>query len=202
MLPSLYACTSCGHTFPFAHREASYYLAVDGVPLGQQVSGARLFQVPVRPGWCKDCGDVCLVEDIAPLRAFEDALGAVRSGRAVEYPTQTENLTPELAREEVEAFLRWRMDRRHAPRALCCGGLNYQLLDVPQPLLKHAECDFGVVEAQYFFPGSYCGPGPGVLAPANIPIFGAEGERLGTMTWVDRETGIWQVTPAAYPVQE
>ncbi len=125
MLPSHYACTSCGERFEFTHREALYYFNFDAIPLGSQLSGTDLFTVPVRPGWCKNCATVCLVEDIAPVRAFEDAYGATRAGRAVEYPSATEHLNPQQAQDEMTTYLRWRLGRRHPARALCCGRANY-----------------------------------------------------------------------------
>ncbi|WP_431257832.1 hypothetical protein ACQ86G_25040 [Roseateles chitinivorans] len=202
MLPSHYTCTSCGENFEFATREARYHFNRGGDPLGSQISGAKVFHAPLRPGWCKDCATICTVEDIATIRAFEDAYGAVKAGRAVEYPAETENLTREMAMDEVGAFLRWRLERRHAPRALCCGGSNYQLLDVPQPLLKHAGCDFGVIEPRYFMSGPYNGPGPGAYGPANFPLLSEEGDLIGLLTWFDQETGLWKVTAAEYPVHD
>lgn len=199
MLPSHYACTSCGERFVFADREALYYFNFDRVPLGNQLPGTDLFSVPVRPGWCKDCSNVCLVEDIAPVRAFENAYGAVKAGRVLTYPAAMENLTRQKAEDKMEAFLRWRMSRRHAPRALCCGRSNFQFLDIAQPLLKHAECDFGVVESQYIFPGSYNGPGPGVWSAANIRVYNGEGDLIGLLTWRDQKSDIWKMAPAAYP---
>jgi len=199
MLPSSYACTSCGERFEFAHRDAVYHFNSDSAPIGGQVPGADLFPVPVRPGWCKSCATVCLVEDIAPVRAFEDAYGAVRVGRAVEYPLATEVLDPQQAQDELATYLRWRLGRRHPPRALCYGRTNYQLLDVAQPLLKHAGCDFGVVEPQFLLLGSYNGPGPGVYSPANIPVYDSEGSLIGLLTWRPRGSDTWDVEPTEYP---
>src|SRR5262249_26076231 len=147
----------------FAQREARYYFDFDSAPLGNQLSGGDLADVPVRPGWCKTCSKVCLVEHIEPLRVFEDAYGFGRTGKPVQYPIDTEHLHPQEALDALEAFLKWRMERRHLARALCCGGTHFQFLDVAQPLLKHQECDFGVVEARYLFSG-YNGPGPGVYS--------------------------------------
>lgn len=201
MLPSHYACTGCGERFEFAHRDALYYFDFDPAPLGSQVSSVDLFHVPVRPGWCKTCATVCLVEDIAPVRAFEDAHGAVRGGRTVEYPSATEFLSPLQAHDEIAAYLQWRLGRRHPSRALCCGGTNYQLLDVAQPLLKHADCESGVVEAQYLI-GSYNGPGAGVYSPANIRVYNREGLLIGLLTWRARGSDVWDVVRAEYPRAE
>jgi len=199
MLPSHYACTSCGERFEFAHREAVYYFNFDSAPIGSQVRGADLFAVPVRPGWCKSCATVCLVEDIAPVRAFADAYGTVRAGRAVEYPSATEFLDLQQAQDEIATYLRWRLGRRHPPRALCCGRTNYQLLDVAQPLIKHAECDFGVVEPRLLFPGPHNGPGPGVYSPANIRVYDSEGCLIGLLTWRPRNSETWDVALTEYP---
>lgn len=198
LLPNYYACTGCGEVFHFAHREACYYFNFDSTPLCGQLSGADLVDIPVCPGWCKECSKVCLVEHIEPVRAFEDAYGLVRGGKPVEYPLATKFLSPQQARDALEAFLKWRMQRRHPARALCCGGTNYQLLDVVQPLLKHQECDFGVVEACYVFSG-YNGPGPGVYSAANIPVYTSEGELMACLTWRVRGSEIWDVASAGYP---
>lgn len=198
MLPNYYACSGCDETFHFANRTASYLFDASSQLAGGRTPRARLFDIPVRSGWCKHCAALCLVEDIAPVRAFEDAYGAVKAGKVVEYPTPTENLSAPEAIAVTEAFLRWRMNRRSAPRALCCGRSDYQLLDVPQPLIKHAECDFGTVGPRYVF-SSFCGSGPGVYSPANIPVHDGEGELIGLMTMWDRETDTWEVAPLAYP---
>ncbi|WP_143094007.1 hypothetical protein ABL840_01665 [Variovorax sp. NFACC27] len=65
-------------------------------------------------------------------------------------------------------------------------------------MLKHSECDFGVIEAQYVFPGSYNGLGPGVNSPANIRILDIEGLLIGLLTTRSRGSAIWNVVPAAY----
>jgi hypothetical protein len=64
---------------------------------------------------------------------------------------------------------------------LCCGGSNYQLLDLPLPLLKHAGCDVGVIEAVYAYIGMKI-LGPAEFDNAVSPdyrIYDAEGELLG-----------------------
>ena len=109
IIPRRYRCTGCSERFEFAHREAVYHLSPE--PLGTQVSDSVLYPVPVRPGWCQDCARVCLVEDIQPLRAFEAAYAAVRTGMAVRYPKETEALDLARARGDMAAYLRWRMNR-------------------------------------------------------------------------------------------
>lgn len=47
--------------------------------------------------------------------------------------------------------------------------------------------------------GSYNGSGPGISAPANIPLYDAEGELLGQLTWRKREGGMWDIEPLQYP---
>jgi hypothetical protein len=196
-LPVHYACSSCQEKFEFAFREASYL--VGPPPVDGLVSVDDVLETPVRPAWCKDCGCVSLAEDIAPLRAFEDACGAVRSGRGATYPVFVSEHTPvQEALAELGAYMRWRLARRHGARALCCGGSNYQFMDVEQPLLKHAECEFGFVGGVFSI-GSHCGPGPGVLGPANIRLYDAEGELIGLLTWRDRDQGTWQVEAMRYP---
>jgi len=198
MFPTSYACTCCGERFRLAQRAAYYCFDFDGGPIDGPLPLARIFPVPVRPAWCKDCAEVCLVEDIAPVRAFENAFGAVRAGRAVEYPLETDQRDPEEAREDVAAYLRWRLTRRHPARALCCGRTNFQFLDVAQPLLKHAECDFGVIEPRYTI-GSFNGSAPGTRSPANFPVHDGEGVLFGLLTWLHRDSGTWDFVPAAYP---
>lgn len=196
-LPSHYACTGCGKRFAFEFRRAVYYCGTS--PIGGQLPDADVLQVPVRPGWCKTCDKLCAIEDIQPLRTFEDAYGAVRAGKDVEYPEETFNYDLPEAIDRIATYLRWRLGRAHPSRALCCGGTDYQFLDVEQPLLKHAECEFGVVEAVYPYSGPYNGPGPGVYSPANIRVFDGEGELIGRLT--TRSLGgatLWEVVPAAY----
>ena len=71
MSPSYYECTSCRERFYFAFREA-YYDLKSGTAEGSALDES-LLPIPVRPAWCKDCSCLCIVEDIAPLRAFEAA---------------------------------------------------------------------------------------------------------------------------------
>lgn len=201
MLPNFYACTGCGEVLHYASRDAVYYLGNHTEPLSGQIRDGDLLEVPVRPGWCKDCATVCIVEDIAPLRAFENAFGSVRAGGTVEYPTRTENLTAQQAGQVIETYLRWRLRRRHAARALCCGRTNFQLLDVPMPLFKHSGCDFGVVEARYTF-SPYNGPGPGVYSDANIGVFNGEGALIGRLTRREQGSDVWTVCPAEYALDD
>lgn len=198
LLPNFYRCTSCREKFLFAQHEACYHLDVDHAPLGVRVPAADLYAIPVRPGWCKDCAAVCLVEDIAATRVFEDAYGAARAGLPVEYPLQTENLEPQQAQDALATYLRWRLARRHPARALCCGGTRYQFLDVAQPLFKHEGCDFGVIEPQYLIAGGTY-RAPGVFSPANIRVYSSEGDLTGLLTWRSRDSDGWEVTPIAYP---
>ena len=197
IIPRRYRCTGCTELFEFAHRDAVYHLSPE--QLGTQVSDSALYPVPVRPGWCQDCARVCLVEDIQPLRAFEAAYAAVRSGMAVSYPKETEALDPAKARDDMAAYLRWRMNRVRPARALCCGGTHFQCLDVPQPLFKHAACDLGVVEAEHFPIVSFNGPGPGVTSDAMLPIYSAEAELLGMLTRRVQGSDLWQVQASSYP---
>lgn len=200
MIPTYYQCSSCGERFDLAFREAYYHLE-SGSAEGS-VRDDALLAVPVRPGWCKDCSCVSIVEDIAPLRTFEAAYGAVRQGRPIEYPEATEYYEPEFATEQAGAYLRWRMARKRSARALCCGGSRYVFMDDAQPLIKHAECDFGFVEPAPLFIGSYCGHGPGILSPANLRLYTSEGELIGLLTWHHRKERRWDVEPARYPPPE
>jgi len=194
--PSYYVCTGCNTQFSFEFQDPVYYFGE--TPLGAQLLDAETFPIPVRPGWCKTCAKLCVVEDIQPLHTFEASYGAVRAGKVVEYPEQTLNFELPQSAARIRTYLRWRMSRLHQPRALCCGGTDYQLLDVKLPLLKHAECDFGVVDAAFVYPGSYNGPGRGVYSPANIPVFDGEGELIGLLTTRARASTLWNVAPAAY----
>lgn len=182
--------------FPFNVREVLYY--VGEAALGNQVAEDDLLTPPLRPAWCKDCESVCVVEDIVTVRELENIYGAVRSGTVVEYPISTQYMTPEAAAQEVEPYLRWRMGRRHPARALCCGGVNFQVLDVEQPLFKHEGCEYGFIEGRYSIGGG-CGPGPGVRAPANIRLYDTEGELIGNLTWRKYQEDKWDVEPMTYP---
>lgn len=196
MVPSYYECSSCRERFEFGFREVYYYVGSGSVE--DFVRDDELLCAPVRPGWCKDCSSVCIVEDIAPLRVFESAYGAAKQRRPSAYPLATECYDPEVTSELAGKYLRWRMGRKHAARALCCGGSNYIFMDDAQPLIKHAECDFGFVEPMVQI-SSYCGPGLGVRSPANIRLCTGEGELVGVLTWHRREEGAWDVAPAHYP---
>lgn len=195
MLPTYYECSSCRERFDFKFREAYYHLGP--TLMGNRVDDKDLLDVPVRPAWCKDCDSVSIVEDIAPLRTFEAAYGAVRSGRPAEYPFSSECWEPADATRVFGAYLRWRMERRHAARTLCCGGLNYQFMDVETPLIKHAECDFGFINGMCSI-SSYNGPGLGVRAPANIRVYTAEGELMGLLTWRHQDEGQWDLEKLSY----
>lgn len=196
MFPNSFSCSSCREKFEFEFLAACYYLGA--APLGTQIADDDLMPLNVRPAWCKDCERVCLVEDIASLRVFEDAYGAARNGRPLEYPVYSECMEAAEVVKKVGEHLRWRMGRRHPARALCCGGSRYQLMDVAQPILKHADCEFGFIEARYFI-GSYCGPGPGVRSPANIRVYDGEGVLIGQLTWRKDEEGLWDIEPLEYP---
>lgn len=196
MLPNGYSCSSCHEKFEFEFRQACYYL--DAAPLATQVADDDLLPVSVRPAWCKDCERVCLVEDIATLRVFEDAYGAARSGRPIEYPVHTDYMEVPNAVATVAQHLRWRMQRRHPARALCCGGTRYQWMDVAQPLLKHAGCEFGFIEGRYHI-GGFCSPGPGVYSPANIRVYDGEGVLVGQLTWRKAGEDLWDIEPLQYP---
>lgn len=198
MLPTYYICTACGERFEFTRREAVYVTSGDAVPLAGQLRDGDLLQVPVRPGWCNDCDKVTIVEDIASLRDFENAYGAVRASKTIEYPLDTTGLAADEAQVAVETYLRWRMGRHHAPRALCCGGDRFQFLDVETPLLKHQECDFGFIEGRSYI-GGYNGPGPGVYSEANIPVYSSEGALVGRLTWRERGSDVWAAVPDEYP---
>lgn len=93
LLPTYYYCSSCQEKFEFKFRRACYY--VGPLPVGKQVPDDTLLEVPVRPAWCKDCACITIVEDIAPLRVFEDAYAAARSRRAITYPVLSEFGDPE-----------------------------------------------------------------------------------------------------------
>lgn len=188
--------------FSYAFHGAHCYLKAGPAQPGGPLADGDLLAIPLRPAWCKDCDALCVVEDIAPVRAFEDAYGAVRAGRFVEYPMETEYWEPEQVQEQVSDYLRWRLERRHAPRALCCGGGNYQFMDVPQPLLKHADCDFGVIEPVPVHIGSSNYGRPPAGTPANTRLYSGEGVLLGHLLWTAHKTLIWDVVPAAYPVLE
>lgn len=201
MLPNYYLCTACRERFDFALREAVYYVGGRSGRLDGEVHGSQLLEVPVRPAWCLDCATVTLVEDIAPVRAFENAYGLVRAGKDVEYPTFSEGMSRQESQDTMGTHLRWRIDRRHVPRVLCCGGGRYQHLDVQTPLLKHQECDFGFIEPRLII-GGYNGPGPGVLGPAGIGVYSGEGDLVGRLTWRDREANTWAVEPDQYPLRD
>lgn len=198
MLPDYFQCIACREKFTYTLRDAYYYVGV--APVSPSVDSRSLLPIPARSAWCKDCDALCIAEDIAPLRTIEAAYGAASRGQEVEYPIETcFTNDPHEAAAAVAPYLRWRMGRRHAARALCCGGTNFQFMDVAQPLLKHAECEYGFVEPRYWF-GSYCGPGPGVRSPANIPLFDAEGERIALLTWRRHtESGsCWEAESSTY----
>jgi hypothetical protein len=200
MVPNYYACSSCQEKLEFSFRSACYY--VGSAPLAQQIAEADVLFAPARPAWCKDCEHICIAEDIAPLRAFEDAYGTVRAGLSVEYPIQSECWEPTEALDKLAAHLRWRMERRHAPRVLCCGGANFQFLDVEQPLFKHAGCEFGVVNPIYSV-SSFNTPRPGVYVPANIRVYSTEGELIALLTSWKYEERKWDIDVMQYePVRE
>ena len=196
MYPTYYACSRCQEKFQFQFRDAMYY--VGPAPAVGQVGFDDLLSVNLRPGWCRDCECLCVVEDILPVRAFEDAYGAARSGRQVDYPALTFYRDASEPVKEVGNYLRWRMARIHPARALCCGRSLYQLMDVAQPILKHDGCEYGFIEPWYQVSG-YNGPGPGVGRPANIRLFDAEGILIGQLTWRNDDERMWDIEPLQYP---
>jgi hypothetical protein len=178
--------------------DVGYYLG--SLPVGAQIADADFMAMPARPAWCKDCENVCKAEDIAPLRAFENALGAVRAGVAIEYPFDSRNVDPAHLHNAVAAALTWRMERRRPARALCCGGSHFQYLDVAQPLFKHAICDFGFIEPVYdIHVQPYCGPGPASRSTVDVRIFDAEGELVGRLSARNRDEASYDAEPMSYP---
>jgi hypothetical protein len=195
MLPDCFVCTSCREIFPVPFQTAYYYIG--SLPLAARIDDTSLLAIPLRPAWCKDCHAVAPTEDILALREIEAAYGAVRSGRTIEYPLDTTHCSADEARAELTRYLQWRMARRHSARALCCGGTNFQFMDVAQPLLRHADCEYGFIEARIQIDGG-CGGGPGTRAPANIPIYSTEGELLALLTWWKSDSLQWEHAAAAY----
>jgi hypothetical protein len=191
MLPDYFQCSACREKFTYTFRDAYYYVGV--APIGRSVDSRSLLPIPARPAWCKDCDGLCIAEDIAPLRAIEAAYGAARRGRKVEYPVETCFTNDPLeAAAAVAPYVHWRMGRRHAARALCCGGTRFQFMDVAQPLLKHAECEFGFVEPVTYI-GSYIPRLLGVDEPANLRLYNTEGELIGRLTFCRGPDRTWDV---------
>lgn len=196
LVPSRYVCTECREEFHFEFKQAYYYVGKS--PLDRYVAEQDLLEIPLRPAWCRRCEKLCVVEDILALRVFENAYGSVRAGQSVEYPLHTEYMEPDAATSALEHYLRWRMGRSAAPTSLCCGGTDYQLMDVAQPLLQHAGCEYSTVVPQYWF-GPWCGSRTGVFHPANVRVYGPEGDLIGMLTWWHGERASWEVQAAAYP---
>ncbi|MFL6656779.1 MAG: hypothetical protein ACJ8GW_01805 [Massilia sp.] len=196
--PTAFACSACGEKYLMPAWDVGYFLGK--LPFGSKIADADLMSMPVRPAWCKDCDKVCKAEDIAPLRVFENALGATRAGVPIEYPFDSRDMDPAHVRNEMAAALAWRMARRGAARALCCGGSNFQYLDVAQPLLKHAVCDFGFIEPVYEITiRSYCGPGPAAKTAVDVRIFDSEGELVGSLSARNRDDATYDAEPTSYP---
>ena len=198
MIPHRYVCSGCQEEFTIEPRRAVYDLDFEPRHVDYRVRDENLLEIPVRPAWCKTCARITVVEDIAPLRVFEDAYAAVRAGRHVEYPQMTEGTELAAARDLLAVYLKWRLGRRHAARALCCGGERYQFLDVEQPLFKHAQCDLGFVGPRYQRT-PYCLPWPGIPRATNTPVHDGEGNLVGKLTWREQGSDIWQVESAHYP---
>jgi len=195
MTHSFYKCRSCHQEF---RPPIGGYYFVGEAPIAEPLAPSELLAILTRPAWCKDCNHICLVEDILPVRTFEAAYGAARKGQAVQYPIDTSWCeAPEMA-AKVKPYLLWRMSRKLSARALCCGGRNYQFLDVAQPLLMHEGCEHGYIEPLFQI-GSYCGPGPGVRSAADIPVHDTEGELRAYLKWYKQEDDTWTIEPASYP---
>ncbi|MFL6658333.1 MAG: hypothetical protein ACJ8GW_09695 [Massilia sp.] len=194
-----YQCSSCRTVFEFAIRAAYYH--VGELPLNGKIKHENLLAIPTRPAWCKDCDTLAPVEDIASLRDVEHAFGALKIGKPIAYPFNSENLDPADAIMEMKQYLAWRMQRRHPARVLCCGGMNFQCMDVAQPLFKHAECDFGVIEPVITHTGAFSGPGPGVYSVANTAFYDTEGALIGELTSRNDLDRTWEFAARAYPPQ-
>ncbi|MFZ6759912.1 hypothetical protein ACO0K9_22165 [Undibacterium sp. Ji50W] len=190
-----YTCSSCREKFFLPFTDACYYLGPK--PVGKQVADDDVLKVLVRHAWCRDCSSLCIAEDILALREFENAYGSARAGRSIEYPVQSEYMDEAEVVGEAKRYLRWRMLRGHVPRALCCGGSNFQFMDEPQMQIKHAECDFGFVSGSMRI-GSSCGSSPGVSTPANIRLYDIDGELIGRLTWWKQDVGKWDIEPLSY----
>ncbi len=195
MIPTEYYCNSCLTKFQTPFTKAYYYLG--STAMGQQVEDSQLLGIPMRPAWCKACEVICGAEDILPLRDFENAYGAARAGKEIDYPVNSEYMRASSVVGEVARYLSWRMTRRHIPRVLCCGGTNFQYLDVAQPLIKHAGCEFGFIQGSFRIGSST--PGPGYYSPADFRVYDTEGTLIGKLTW--RRAGIegWDTEKLSYP---
>lgn len=195
MIPTEYHCNSCLTKFQTLFTRAYYYLG--SATMGQEVPDSQLLEIPMRPAWCKTCAGICGAEDILSLRDFENAYGAARAGKEIDYPVNSEFLHAESIVGEVARYLKWRMTRRHVPRILCCGGTNFQYLDVAQPLIKHAGCEFGFIQGWYRIGSST--PGPGYYSPAEFRVYDTEGVLIGQLTWRRRENEGWATEKLNYP---
>ncbi len=195
MIPTEYYCNSCLTKFQTLFTRAYYYLG--SAAMGQEVPDSQLLEIPMRPAWCKTCAGICGAEDILSLRDFENAYGAARAGKEIDYPVYSESMHAESIVGEVARYLNWRMTRRHVPRILCCGGTNFQYLDVAQPLIKHAGCEFGFIQGWYRIGSSI--PGPGYYSPAEFRVYDTEGVLIGQLTWRRRENEGWATEKLSYP---
>ncbi len=195
MIPTGYRCNSCLTAFKTPFIKAYYYLG--SAAMGQEVLDSQLLDMPMRPAWCKTCEGICCAEDILSLRDFENAYGAARAGKEIDYPVNSEYMHAESIVGEVARYLNWRMKRRHVPRILCCGGTKSQYLDVAQPLIKHAGCEFGFIQGWYDIGSSETRPG--FFSPADIRLYDTEGILIGQLTWRRRENEGWDTEKLSYP---
>jgi hypothetical protein len=189
-----YACSSCRTEFSFAVRNPHYY--VGPLPIKGKLQNADVLAVPVRPAWCASCSALAPAEAIASLRDMENAFGALRMGKALEYPMDTANLPAAEATRQMSQYLLWRMHRRRPARALCCGGKDFQFLDVALPLFKHADCDFGVLAPVSYHIGAHI---PRVSDSADIRLYDIEGTLIARLTRYHGSDDSWEHEQQAYP---
>ncbi|MDK2126999.1 hypothetical protein [Parachitinimonas caeni] len=195
-LPSFYSCSYCHENFHFPFNTLSYHHKGGG-PLPSTVRSEDFLEIPKRPAWCKVCNSLTLVEDILPLQDFENAYGAIRAGKSIEYPLHCRGKDAAEQIATCKALLEWRMNRIRPARALCCGGTQFLWMDTLQPLRRHADCEYGFIDPVWYI-GSFCGYAHGIHSPADYRVYDPEGELVGNLTWFNQEAGSWALQELRY----
>ena len=183
MTPDSLECTECGHSYKFPTTSYVYYIGEKEAPFG--IQGHEMLEVPTKPVWCCDCNSPSWVEDIRPLKEYEESYAKVNKGIDIRFPISNYMMENELALKIVLHYIHMRTNRSSKTSCLECGSSAF--LPIPETLLKHDECNNGILKEVFVVGG-----GTYLL---NKLVFDKNGTQLGRLEHFDFEIDAWGFKP-------
>lgn len=185
MTPDRLECTECGYSYKFPTTSYVYYIGKEISP--QSIKDHEMIGVPTKPVWCCNCSSPSWVEDIRPLQEFEEAYVKVSKGLEIRYPICNFMMEKEIALENVLHYINLRKDRSSKTSCLECGGSKF--LPIPETLLKHEECENGILKEVFVVGG-------GTYLLDKL-VFNGKGTHIGRLQHFDFEIDAWEFKPCA-----